>query len=61
MFILNLLLTGQRGRTVSGIVVYKSSQTHSVVCQAGGQAIMTGLVIQRILIAAQQQSDSNVC
>lgn len=57
-FVLNLLFTGERTKeTVSETVVYKSSQTHSGVCEPGGQAVMTGLVIQWLLIAAQQQSD----
>ena len=54
MVMLNLLLTGQKDKrnSLSGTVVYKSSQTHSVVCQPGGQAVMTGLVTQWLLIAA---------
>lgn len=53
--------TKDKRNSLSGTVFYKSSQTHSVVCQPGGQAVMTGLVIQWLLIAAQQQSDSSVC
>lgn len=58
----NLLDCTKDGRiSVSGTLVCHSSWTQSAVCQARGQAVMTGLVIQWFLIAAQQQSDSSVC
>lgn len=55
----------EKGNADSGIVVCVyvcvNPVKHSVVCQTSNRAVMTGLVTQWLLIAAQQRSDSSVC
>lgn len=59
---LMLLFSGQRSKETQSLGQLSINPVrYMVLLQPEGQTVMTGLVIQLLLIAAQQQSDSSVC